>query len=388
MANLTRWFKLLHLLPDSDIIEEINAVNLRRIRWSVRLLIPLHLLYILIFAGLNSGEPKVEEWRAGIMLAHLCMTGVALLLGLTARILTIRRHRRTAARVVTMTAGLAYLLFGVYLALLDQQIGSGITAFILAMLSVAAVLRLHPFMAVVLFTGVFVLFGVSVKSIQPYPEVSLSLQVNALFLTLLGMVVSIASWHRLVEAAYHRRVTTVRHNRLMLKNRELYKLAAHDPLTGLYNRMQFEKAAEGEVDRLRRTGGDSALIILDIDRFKQINDTYGHPVGDRVLTVVAELIRMGLEKPHITARLGGEEFAILLPGVDAKQAERVARSLCSAIRRHPFRSEGRPFEVTASFGVAPVPAELPDPVEWAYQEGDKALYLAKKEGGNRVIALS
>ncbi len=159
----------------------------------------------------------------------------------------------------------------------------------------------------------------------------------------------------------------------------LEQLATRDGLTGLHNRRHFEEIASAELARSRRYGQPVALVLFDIDRFKSINDRFGHPVGDRVLVDVSSLVRRLLRTSDTLARWGGEEFVVLTPQCTASDAAKVAEKLRAAIAAHSFEGAGR---VTSSFGVAEF--EGSESLEAWVKRADHALYAAKEAGRDQV----
>jgi diguanylate cyclase (GGDEF)-like protein/PAS domain S-box-containing protein len=160
----------------------------------------------------------------------------------------------------------------------------------------------------------------------------------------------------------------------------LKELADHDPLTGLLNRRRFDEELRDTVLRLRRHGGRAALVLIDIDRFKAVNDTHGHKVGDDVLVGVAGALSGRLRATDVVGRLGGDEFAVLLFETGPEDSLRVAGQLAAAIR-------GRSVEgvsVTVSIGVVMLDAEGGLSEGEALVAADRALYRAKSEGRDRV----
>jgi diguanylate cyclase (GGDEF)-like protein len=158
----------------------------------------------------------------------------------------------------------------------------------------------------------------------------------------------------------------------------------HDGLTGLYNHHTFVELLQTEIGRSDRYGGDISLLMLDLDHFKHINDTYGHSVGDQVLEAVSAVIDEFARQSDIAARYGGEEFCLLLPNTDLEGGVELAERLLVAIRDIRIDSEGSVIEVTSSIGVA----------QWQKQQlaadfintADEALYRAKHSGRDQVIA--
>lgn len=133
---------------------------------------------------------------------------------------------------------------------------------------------------------------------------------------------------------------------------QLEHLVDHDFLTALFNRRYFERALAQETKSVARYGGGGALLLLDLDHFKAVNDRLGHKAGDHLLKRVAATLRSRIRETDVLARLGGDEFGFILPQVDAAQAEVVAASLVTALRRQTTVLAGHQIEITASVGVA------------------------------------
>jgi diguanylate cyclase (GGDEF)-like protein/PAS domain S-box-containing protein len=162
----------------------------------------------------------------------------------------------------------------------------------------------------------------------------------------------------------------------------LQHMADHDPLTGLLNRRSFEQELERHIAHMRRYGAEGATIVLDVDRFKPINDTYGHGAGDRLIVRVAELVRARLRTTDAIARLGGDEFAILLPKADRVGAEAVARSLVETVRAEAGTDEDTGGPITISVGVAMLDEHPAPSTDAIVAAADLAMYEAKRAGRN------
>ena len=160
-----------------------------------------------------------------------------------------------------------------------------------------------------------------------------------------------------------------------------------DPLTGLHNRRYLESHMRGQIEDALKREKPFSILLLDIDFFKSVNDTYGHDAGDAVLREFALRLRRGVRGIDLSARPGGEEFIVVMPDTSAQQAYHVAERLRRAIEADPFRiSRGaKAIKVTASVGIATL--ESPnDTVESMFKRADEALYTAKRGGRNRVAA--
>jgi diguanylate cyclase (GGDEF)-like protein len=164
---------------------------------------------------------------------------------------------------------------------------------------------------------------------------------------------------------------------------ELTRQASHDPLTGLKNRRRFEEDLRVELARSHRYASPGALLMLDLDHFKQVNDTLGHQAGDQVLADIAQLLRDRARETDVVARLGGDEFAIVLPRCDITEARTVADQIAVAIRAHVSAVEGLPL-LTASIGVAPFGTGRRLSYESLLSRADAAMYAAKEAGGDVV----
>jgi diguanylate cyclase (GGDEF)-like protein len=162
-------------------------------------------------------------------------------------------------------------------------------------------------------------------------------------------------------------------------------LAQTDGLTGLFNRRRFDQRLHDEVVRAQRTQKTFAILLFDLDRFKPVNDTYGHLVGDTVLRATAAVLKREVRDIDMAARIGGEEFMVLLPETGAEAAHQVAERIREAIAAEPISLEdGTTLRVTASVGVAIFPRDATAEL-LLVEKADRALYMAKRDGRNRTV---
>jgi diguanylate cyclase (GGDEF)-like protein len=171
------------------------------------------------------------------------------------------------------------------------------------------------------------------------------------------------------------------------KVEDLTKLASVDPLTGVYNRRQFEKLARAELARSQRYMRPLSLLMLDVDHFKSLNDRFGHEMGDWVLKTIATVITSAKRDSDLIARVGGEEFAFLLPETTKEAAQVLAERLCDLVRTCAPMVEGEKLNLTVSIGVADASIRTAG-IETLFRSADQALYDAKRTGRNRVAVAS
>lgn len=201
-----------------------------------------------------------------------------------------------------------------------------------------------------------------------------------------------------VDAGVDPREFSLRIARLMVRKREADKLRASvrdglrlaviDPLTGLFNRRYAVSQLSDIAAQAQITHNPFAVMVVDLDRFKDVNDRFGHPAGDAVLTEVARRMAMNVRAGDLLARIGGEEFLIALPDTDLSKASRIAQRLCRAVQEMPFPIPGfAPLDLTASIGLAVCETGKTwgeDPVSDVIDRADRALLVAKSAGRNQV----
>lgn len=171
--------------------------------------------------------------------------------------------------------------------------------------------------------------------------------------------------------------------RVAMRTAELEKLAMLDALTGAGNRRHLEQRFDAELAICRRDVKPLALVIFDLDHFKKVNDTWGHPAGDLVLQKVVQVAKDLLRPSDFLARIGGEEFVMLLPGANLTSAQMIAERIRAAIAAQDIEIGQKSINITASFGITGV--DLAQPLESSCAQADAALYRAKHAGRNQIM---
>ncbi|MBT4220415.1 MAG: diguanylate cyclase [Rhodospirillaceae bacterium] len=220
--------------------------------------------------------------------------------------------------------------------------------------------------------------AITIKQVTDY-----TLLWQAIFLATLLLSLSLY-WNRRLARANQKISSTLSElnlaqTKLEEQNQILKKISTTDPLTNVFNRLKLDEALENEIQRAARNGSEFGVILLDIDHFKKVNDTYGHQVGDHSLVIFARLLETAIRSVDIVGRWGGEEFLILCPGTDENGCKLLAENLRALIEEKDFPKTG---QQTASFGVTS--HKLGEKVEVLIERADRALYRAKESGRNRV----
>jgi two-component system cell cycle response regulator len=175
---------------------------------------------------------------------------------------------------------------------------------------------------------------------------------------------------------------------LELANKRLKKLSITDGLTELFNHRHIHQLLHDEFERSARTGEPIAVAMMDLDRFKSINDTYGHPTGDVILYETAQILKDTAREIDMPGRYGGEEFIAILPGTEEESAAAFAERIRHAVESHIFRDGATEVRMTVSCGVAAFPAAGISEPEALLKAADEALYQAKHGGRNQVVRAS
>lgn len=315
------------------------------------------------------------QWSNPLLVLLYGSSGLAFAL----RFLDIRRHFPRLYRAITGYLGVFALLM-----LLAILAGSQKHALMLA------------FVFVLLFAGIMLALGaISMRSGQKPAKYFLLAAIAAM----LGAAIStLAVWGRIptnqwtyraadigmmLDATLLALALTYRFRVTQAEKLRAERLATLDPLTGIDNRRAFHDKALPLWQRARREDRELSLILLDIDRFKAINDTHGHAGGDKVLVATARTLEAAIRRQDVLARWGGEEFILLLPETDLNEAAHLAERLRAALEGLRLQHEGQDIAITASFGIARRKAGQPD-LDRLVAEADELLYRSKEMGRNRI----
>ncbi len=374
-------------IENIGISKECAALNMKRVCYTSLAAIPVHIFIILQFIFTKTGGSVSRlMWHNSIILAHSSLLLFMIIAFFLTYWMSKKRNSHKAASAITYVFSAALLFAGAVIVAIDQLVLTSITPFLLVCIIVGSLYYIRPPLALILFVLAYTAFYFLVKTTVALPDVFLlNHRANGLSAAGLGFVISLLFWRANATNINQRNHIKVQQEALEKANKALEQLAFSDSLTGLPNRRFFDEALQREAAAMARKGHASSLILLDLDYFKNINDTYGHYVGDTALKQVSQLFKASLRTTDLICRLGGEEFLLLLPETNITGALAAAEKLRKQLERHVFKADGISIRITASFGVMKFTPEVLNNPNY-FTPADNALYRAKLNGRNRVEA--
>jgi diguanylate cyclase (GGDEF)-like protein len=277
------------------------------------------------------------------------------------------------------------LLFVTGFAAIDQWVTPSITPFVIGALACSLAVVLRPLSSAWIFAGAYLLFAYAMGITQTDPQALLSNRLNGLAAVVMAWALSFLLWRNFTTISLQQAALEKANTELQHKQRELQRLTRLDGLTGLYNRSTFVEVSRQELARAKRQASNTTILLLDLDFFKRVNDTWGHPAGDAVLKNVAFIANNTVRATDLVGRLGGEEFIILLPNTSLEAARGLAEKLRANMEHHPTPWENTAITTTISIGLASTSAAENRDFDLLYTAADKALYQAKERGRNQVV---
>lgn len=365
------WRKLCFLKGRNDLfVNQARSANLSRVRLAVRIMAPTHLGIIFLLTKMGS-----SLWINRLIFIHAILFLLEVLLWLAVSPHRSRKTSPALAKLITCSVLFLTVCAGILITFIEQMIVAGVVPFLIANVLIGTFFIIRPRTAIPFFAAVYFTFMFAAQFAGLSFQVLNINNLHGLFSAGMGLSLSLITWRNF----YH---TSSQKERIEKQQLQLEQMAYHDPLTDLPNRRFLDEIVKKDLALAKRGGYQSCLLVLDIDDFKKVNDTYGHPVGDLVLRKLAFLLKTNVRDTDTVARVGGEEFVILLAKTDLKAGLAVAEELRFLIQEHVFQIDKFGVKLTVSLGVA-----LLTPDETAlsyYEEADRALYRAKALGKNRV----
>jgi len=264
--------------------------------------------------------------------------------------------------------------------LFDQMTTGHITVFTVQLLLFGLLIYIKPPYQILIYGLPYLLFSIGVLVFQDNTELLSTNMINATVI-FAGIVITSHNFYKtkIYQIQYH---LTLKH-----LNKKLEALSTLDPLTKLPNRRHFKSQIKYEVAINRRYNHEASLVIVDIDHFKDVNDTHGHHAGDMILKALGAFLKDNVRESDTVARWGGEEFMLLLSHTDLEGARILSERLRKKIETLPFMYEDAPISITVSAGITRLDHETDEGFKESYKRADKALYKAKTQGRNQVIVI-
>jgi len=371
---------------DSDtVVQAMVARNLKTFSVVSLIIIPILLIQSIMFWNTTPANPIEQTWHTAILVTYTCLAAVLIFLRAIIFFVRKREKKYFLLLAVQWTGVAVFLASGIALVTIDQMITTNITPFFLMCIAVAIFFLMRPVYSIPLFSIVLLGFYWAIGLTQPNPAVLLSNRINGVAAVSTAIILSVILWRNAVVNILQEYQLAAQQEELEDKNRLLERYAYYDHLTGLCNRRLFRAFFDKEIPFLKRTEKPACLMLIDVDFFKNINDIYGHPMGDRVLTQLAKLLESKLRESDIISRWGGEEFLCLLRETSQKEGLETAERLREAVARESFGDETHPIAIAVSIGIALIDGSADDCFEVGYRFADSALYEAKRDGRNRTV---
>jgi diguanylate cyclase (GGDEF)-like protein len=372
----------------SRVTGEAAAINLDRMRWLTPLVAVLNAIHVAVFLYqlvLNpSDDETIRSWQLALLMAHLIM---GLLMAGSAVLAHRLQHdsRTLGGQVLPRLVVVIGMAFSITVVAIDQWITPNITPFLIVCMIAGLAIYLRPLAAAGLYAATYVGYFFAIELTQANPALLLSNRLNGVTACVLGLALSVLLWRKFTTITLQQQQLENANTDLQEKQRELERLTRLDGLTGLFNRNTFVELTKNELDRAQRQGTATAILLMDLDHFKRVNDTWGHPAGDAVLKHAAMIASTTVRSTDLVGRLGGEEFIVLLPGTSVEAARKLAEKIRLRLEGQAATWNDTRIAITVSIGIAGTTASEKQSFEVLYHDADKALYVAKQRGRNRVI---
>lgn len=371
--------KIAQVFQDNNsVLGECAQINTRRIYYLAIIAIPLRIIDIFLFAFTKSYDtPVLKTWSQGIIASHSILLVLMIGFFLTTYRLRKRTEPNTTMFVLQYIVVVVIMASGIAIVTFDQLVTTNITPFLLICIICGSIFLIRPLASFIIYVTSYMAYYYLIALTITDPQILLSNRVNGITAVGVGFLLSFILWH-------YNYTTIIQKRRIESQQKQLEQMAYYDPLTDLPNRRLLEKLIKRELASMQRYGQETVIIMLDVDDFKQINDTYGHQVGDSILMQLADLLKNNVRETDTVARFGGEEFIILMPNTSVEEGYIFAERIRKIIMEKVFSIGSDTLQITSSFGVSSMGDINSQNLEDYYLLADKALYLAKQSGKNRV----
>lgn len=371
---------------ETAIIHDIEIINFKRLKIFLIILLIIEILFIGFadIPNLRNNGINVTWTDKRYFVLHLLLSIVAFA-GIIITKILIKNDKgelKKIHKIVVPGLTMAMLVLISLINGLDQiKIGSTSSIFIANLVICSAVIMIRFPVNLLVYS---IPFSTFIGGLLVFQKDTALLNSNIINGTIYFIAVIIIS-----KIIYDSQFNQLTKNILLEEaNLKLNYMSNHDPLTGLSNRRNFEIHAKQKMVDMNQHGEESVLILIDIDHFKNVNDKFGHPIGDMVLKEVSNILLENIKDTDLATRWGGEEFIILIFQTPVHEAYLLANKIRVAIEKKSILIDEFKINITASFGVSPLKGDFSNSFDVSYKLADKALYKAKNQGRNQVVAAS
>jgi diguanylate cyclase len=365
----------------NKIVDETTRINVQRFRLMSLFTIPV-LLTVMISILTRDFETANElRWRTGILVFDSLSILMYVFVNV-AMLFTKKDPGGIAAQIIQASAGFLLLFINVMLTIVGQLIAPNLTVITFGIVLFAMVALFRPTVALIVYSANYLLFFFLIPITQTDPNIVFSHRVNGFVLFLIGWFLSYLFWITKIQQRNQLLLIEQQRQELETVNKSLFELATTDRLTGLYNRGHLEEKLVTTYQHLSLGEKQIAILLIDIDNFKFVNDRFGHPAGDQLLKDVAALLKERQTEDMLLSRWGGDEFLVAMLQSTKEQAVKIAKAIKSSIEGIRLGPDESPLLISASIGVVMVESDFAT----AYKTVDRSLYRAKLQGKNQVVS--
>lgn len=362
---------------NNSVLNDSLKENVKRILYTSFFEMILHLGVIILFVYHLLTKTIINyNWQISIVICHfifLIISSIVFIIAIKTFYCGIKNMLLT--KYFQLIYFMLLLIMGTALALVDQMVSQDIIPFVIVTLSVGSFFLIKPFNSFILYLITYFVFTIMMNQMISSTAILMTCLANGFATVIIGYTVSLIGWSN-----FHLNINQKKE--IDRQHELLEEMAYIDSLTNISNRRFFDKIIEKEKAKIKIKKVTSSIAIVDIDYFKNINDKYGHFVGDIVLQKIADIINSNIRAIDIVARLGGEEFIILFPDTSINECYKITEKLRKLIMKKDIIVDDKVINVTASFGISKL-NEDDDKVYYA--NADQALYLAKNSGRNKIV---
>lgn len=380
-TNKTR--NILTKKQETDILYNIEIINFKRMQLLLIILLIIEILFIAFvdIQNLRNSGINITWTDKRYFILHLLLLIVASvgIIVITILIKNDRGELKRIHRVVIPALTIIMLVLVSIINGLDQiKIGYTSSVFIANMLICCAVIMIRFPVNLLVYSVPFSTFIVGLIVFQKNPALLNSNIINGTIFFIAVIIIS--------TIIYNSQFNQMSKNILLEEaNQKLNYMSNHDPLTGLLNRRSFQIHAQQKMEIINQYNKEASLMLIDIDYFKNINDEFGHPIGDIILKEVSNILLENIKDIDLATRWGGEEFLILLLKTSINDAYVLANKIRVTIEKKIIIIDTFKISITASFGITQLKGNFSNSFDASYKLVDKALYQAKKQGRNQVV---